>query len=151
MASFNKVILMGRLTANPELKQTPSGAAVTTFTLAVDRKYNKGEEKQCDFITIVAWKQSAEFICKYFGKGQAILVCGELQTRTWKDKDGNNRYATEVVANEVNFCETKKEAEGNNAPSNQSGSQSKFEPNTYIPQAYTQQSFDNVKDEDLPF
>lgn len=151
MASFNKVILMGRLTANPELKQTPNGAAVTTFTLAVDRKYNKGEEKQCDFITIVAWKQTAEFICKYFGKGQAILVCGELQTRTWKDKDGNNRYATEVVASEVNFCETKKEAEGNNTPSNLSGSTGKFEPNTYIPQAYTGQSFDNVKDEDLPF
>jgi single-strand DNA-binding protein len=152
MASFNKVILMGRLTANPEQKQTPSGVAVTSFTLAVDRKYNNGEEKQCDFITIVAWRQTAEFICKYFGKGQAILVCGELQTRTWKDKDGNNRYATEVVASEVNFCETKKEAEGNNTtPQGQSVSQGKSVPNTYIPQAYTQPSFDNVKDEDLPF
>jgi single-strand DNA-binding protein len=136
MASFNKVILMGRLTANPELKQTPSGAAVTSFTLAVDRRYNKGEEKQCDFITIVAWKQTAEFICKYFGKGQAILVCGELQTRTWKDQSGNNRYATEVVANEVNFCEGKKEAEGNNTPNNQSGSQSKNAPAPYIPESY---------------
>lgn len=136
MASFNKVILMGRLTANPELKTTPNGAAVTSFTLAVDRRYNKGEDKQCDFITIVAWKQTAEFICKYFGKGQAILVCGELQTRTWKDQSGNNRYATEVVANEANFCEGKKEAEGNNTPSNQSGSQSKNSPAPYIPESY---------------
>ena len=142
--AFNKVILMGRLTANPELKQTPSGAAVTTFTLAVDRKYNKGEEKQCDFITIVAWKQTAEFICKYFGKGQAILVCGELQTRTWKDQSGNNRYATEVVANEANFCEGKKEAEGNNAtPSNKTASVGKNEPAPYIPQSYL--------GDDLPF
>ena len=148
MASFNKVILMGRLTADPELKQTPNGAAVTTFTLAVDRRF--GENKQCDFITIVAWKQTAEFICKYFGKGQAILVCGELQTRTWKDQSGNNRYATEVVANEANFCEGEKEAEGNNT-ANQSGSKGKFEPNTYIPQAYTQPTFDTAKDEDLPF
>lgn len=151
MASFNKVILMGRLTADPELKQTPSGAAVTTFTLAVDRRFSNGENKQCDFITIVAWKQTAEFISKYFGKGQAMLVCGELQTRTWKDKDGNNRYATEVVASEVNFCEGKKEAEGNSTPNNKNGSTGKFEASTYIPQAYTQPSFDNVKDEDLPF
>jgi single-strand DNA-binding protein len=151
MASFNKVILMGRLTADPELKQTPSGVSVTTFTLAVDRKYNKGEEKQCDFITIASWRQTAEFICKHFGKGQAMLVCGELQTRTWKDKDGNTRYATEVVASEVNFCEGKKEAEGNNTSHNQSGSTGKFEPNTYIPQAYTQPTFDTAKDEDLPF
>lgn len=151
MASFNKVILMGRLTADPELKQTPSGAAVTTFTLAVDRRFNKGDEKQCDFITIVAWKQTAEFISKFFKKGQAMLVCGELQTRTWKDKDGNNRYATEVVASEATFCEGKKEAEGNYTPNNKNGSTGKFEASTYIPQAYTQPSFDNVKDEDLPF
>lgn len=140
MASFNKVILMGRLTSAPELKQTPSGASVTSFTLAVDRKYNKGDEKQCDFVTIVAWKQTAEFICKYFGKGQAMLVCGELQTRSWKDSNGNNRYATEVKADEVNFCETKKEAEGNSSTNNQSGSQGKFEPATFIPVG-----------EDLPF
>jgi single-strand DNA-binding protein len=152
MASFNKVILMGRLTADPELKQTPSGAAVTTFTLAVDRRFSNGENKQCDFITIVAWRQTAEFICKHFGKGQAMLVCGELQTRSWKDKDGNNRYATEVKADEVNFCETKKEAEGNSPSQNKHGSQGKFTPPTYIPDAYKQPSFEDLKpDEDLPF
>lgn len=110
--AFNKVILMGRLTADPELKQTQSGTVVTSFSLAVDRKYNKDEEKKCDFITVVAWKQTAEFICKYFKKGSAILLCGELQTRSWKDNQGNTRYATEVVANEVSFCESKNNSEG---------------------------------------
>ena len=112
MASFNKVILMGRLTADPELKQTQSGLAVTSFNLAVDRKGKTGEDKQCDFISIVAWRQTAEFICRYFKKGQAILVCGELQTRSWQDNNGNKRYATEVVASEASFCEAKKDGEG---------------------------------------
>lgn len=151
--AFNKVILMGRLTANPELKQTQGGTTVTSFNLAVDRRYNKeGEEKQCDFITIVAWRATAEFICKYFGKGQAILVCGELQTRSWEDQQGNKRYATEVVANEVSFCEAKKNSEGNNTSPSQNSSQGKFEPPAYIPDAYTQPNFENVEsDDDLPF
>lgn len=152
--AFNKVILMGRLTADPELKQTQSGTAVTSFSLAVDRKYNKDEEKKCDFITIVAWKQTAEFICKYFKKGSAILLCGELQTRSWKDNQGNTRYATEVVANEVSFCEGKNNSEGNSAASSQNGSQGRY--GGYIPQAYTNPNavntnFEDVKDDDLPF
>lgn len=106
--SFNKCILMGRLVANPELKKTQNGVAVTTFTLAVDRKYNKEGEKKSDFITIVAWRQTAEFICRFFLRGSAILVCGELQTRNWTDDNGNKRYATEVVASEVSFAESKK-------------------------------------------
>lgn len=133
MASFNKVILMGRLTAAPELKQTQNGKSVTSFNLAVDRK---GKDTPCDFFTIVAWNQTAEFICKYFGKGQAILVCGELQTRSWTDNNGNKRTATEVLANEVTFCESKKESESNNAP--------------YNPYAQTP-NFDKAKDDDLPF
>lgn len=142
MASFNKVILMGRLTADPELKQTGSGVPVTNFTIAVDRKYNNGNERQTDFPTIIAWRKTAEFICKYFKKGSAILVEGELQTRSWQDNNGSKRFATEVVASEVNFCEAKKEAEGNNtASNNQAPSTPKFEP--YIPDAY--------KGEDLPF
>ena len=146
--AFNKVILMGRLTADPELKQTQSGTSVTSFSLAVDRRYNKDEEKKCDFITIVAWKQTAEFICNYFKKGSAILICGELQTRSWKDTQGNNRYATEVLATEVSFCEAKNNSEGNSSPKAQNGSQSNY---GYVPQAYTQPNFDNVKDADLPF
>lgn len=151
MASFNKVILMGRLTAAPELKQTQSGTAVTSFSLAVDRRYSKDEEKKCDFITIVAWRQTAEFICRYFGKGQAILVCGELQTRSWDD-NGQKRYATEVVASEVYFCESKKDSEGTSPPNNQNGSQSNFKPSPYVPEAYTQPNFEAVdNDPDLPF
>ena len=147
--AFNKVILMGRLTADPELKQTQSGTAVTSFSLAVDRRYNKDEEKKCDFITVVAWKQTAEFICKYFKKGSAILLCGELQTRSWEDNNGNKRYATEVMANEVSFCEAKNNSEGNTSPNAHNGSQSNF---GYIPQAYTQPNFEGAaSDEDLPF
>jgi single-strand DNA-binding protein len=142
MASFNKVILMGRLCADPELKQTQSGVAATSFTIAVDRRVNK----QCDFITVVAWRQTAEFICRYFKKGQAILVCGELQTRSWTDNNGNKRSATEVVAAEATFCEAKKETEGNNTPAKQNGSPA------YIPDAYKQAKFDEIKDDaDLPF
>lgn len=117
MASFNKVILMGRLTAHPELKQTTSGTTVTSFTLAVDRRFTKeGQEKQTDFITVVAWKTTAEFICKYFKKGQAMLVLGELQVRSWEDNNGGKRYATEVVASEVTFCEAKERAESTSTP-----------------------------------
>lgn len=143
MASFNKAILMGRLTATPELKQTQSGVPVTSFALAVDRK---GKDSLCDFITVVAWRQTAEFICKYFGKGQAILVCGELQTRSWTDGQGNKRTATEVVASEVSFCEAKKSAETNSHTHNQNGSQGKFEPPAFAPK------FEEVpSDSDLPF
>lgn len=111
MASFNKVILMGRLTAAPELKQTGNGVSVTSFTLAVDRKYQKDTEKKADFITVVAWRQKAEFICKYFGKGSAIAIDGKLQTRSWEDSDGKKRYATEVVVEDVDFAESKKSSE----------------------------------------
>ncbi len=145
--AFNKVILMGRLTADPELKQSQSGTSVTSFSLAVDRRYTKeGQEKQADFITIVAWRQTAEFVCRYFGKGSAMLVCGELQTRSWTDQQGNKRYATEVVASEVSFCEAKKNSEGSSPANNQNGSPA------YVPDAYTQPSFESVgADEDLPF
>lgn len=150
--AFNKVILMGRLTADPELKQTATGVAVTSFSLAVDRKYNKGEEKQCDFVTIVAWKQTAEFICRYFKKGQAMLVCGELQTRTWTDQNGNKRHATEVLASEATFCESKKETEGYSSPTAHNASQSKFEPPAYMPDSYKQPKFEDIhSDEGLPF
>ena len=144
MASFNKVILMGRLTADPELKQSSSGTSVTSFNLAVDRRYNKDEEKKCDFITIVAWRATAEFICKHFGKGQAILVCGELQTRTWEDKQGNKRYATEVIANEVSFCESKSNSETNSSYAPSYASQSNF--------GGSQPNFEDIGlDEGLPF
>lgn len=101
MASFNKVILIGNMTADPELKQTQSGTSVCTFSIAVNRKMAKNNE--CDFINIVTWRQQAEFVSRYFKKGIPILVCGQLQTRTWTDNQGQKSYATEVVADEIAF------------------------------------------------
>lgn len=153
--SFNKVILMGRITADPEIKQSASGVAVTSFSLAVDRRLSKDGERKCDFITIVAWRQTAEFICKYFDKGSAMLVCGELQTRSWEDGNGNKRYATEVVASEVTFCEAKRDSEGNNASQNQNATESDLGVSQFIPEAYrpqgAQRFVDINTDEGLPF
>lgn len=101
---INRVILMGRLTGNPELKTTPNGVSVTSFSLAVDRSYVKnGEERKADFINIVAWRNTAEFVCRYFGKGSLIALEGQLQSRTYQAKDGSNRSVVEVVADNVSF------------------------------------------------
>jgi single-strand DNA-binding protein len=111
---LNVIALMGRLVANPELKQTQSGIAVTSFTIACDRSYCKaGQERQTDWIDCVAWRSSAEFISRYFGKGQLIAVQGELQTRNYTDRDGNKRKATEVVVSQAHFAESKKESSNN--------------------------------------
>lgn len=105
---FNLVVLTGRLTHDAELKTTPSGVSVTSFNIAVDRKGKQGEDRQTDFITIVAWRQTAEFVTKYFQKGSMIGIEGSIQTRKYTDKDGNNRTAFEVVASNVQFMESKK-------------------------------------------
>lgn len=105
---FNLVVLTGRLTADPELKTTPNGISVTSFSIAVNRNYRAGEEQQTDFINIVAWRQTAEFITKYFQKGSMIGIEGSIQTRKYQDKNGNNRTAFEVVANNAQFVESKK-------------------------------------------
>ncbi len=105
---MNTVILMGRLVRDPELRQTPGGVMTSSFTLAVDRGYtSQNGERQADFINCVAWRQTAEFIFHYFKKGQMIAVEGSIQTRSWKDNDGNNRYATEVVVSRAHFCGSK--------------------------------------------
>lgn len=102
---LNVVALMGRLVADPELKTTQSGNSVCTFRVAVDRSYvQQGEERQADFITVTAWRKTAEFVSKYFQKGSMISVQGRLETRQYQDKNGNNRTATEVLAAEVGFC-----------------------------------------------
>ena len=111
---MNTVILMGRLTADPELKHTANDTAVTSFSIAVDRPMSK--EKTADFINISAWRKTAEFITKYFHKGSMIAIQGSLQTRRYEDKDGNKRTAYEVVANNVEFCGSKNENSGNSAP-----------------------------------
>ena len=101
---MNKTMLMGRLTADPELKTTPNGVSTTSFTLAVQRDFAKqGEERQTDFIDCVAWRNTAEFICKYFRKGSMIALCGQLRTRTYTNKDGNHRKAYEVIVENAYF------------------------------------------------
>ena len=107
---FNLVVLTGRLTADPELKTTPNGYSVTTFSIAVNRRYRAGEVSQADFINIVAWRQTAEFVTRYFKKGSMIGIEGSIQTRKYTDKNGNNRTAFEVVANNVQFVESKRDA-----------------------------------------
>ena len=141
MASFNKVILIGNLCADPELKQTPSGVGVTSFPLAVGRrKAAKEKEPQTDFITIVAWRSTAEFICKYFQKGKSILIVGALQTRNWTDQNGQKRYVTEVMAEEAYFVEKKADA---------SAVESASVP--YASGSDTPQFLEMTSDDDLPF
>ena len=117
---MNQVVLMGRLTRDPELRHTQSGTAVASFTLAVDRGYasRDGGDRQTDFIDCVAWRNTAEFVSKYFVKGQMAAVTGRLQIRDWTDRDGNKRRSAEVVVDNVYFTESKKsrEAAGYNAP-----------------------------------
>lgn len=111
---INNVTLLGRLTAAPELKATASGTSVTTFCIAIDRRYQpKDGEKQTDFINCVAWRSTAEFIAKYFSKGDMIAVTGEIQTRNFEDKNGNKRTAVEVIIAQASFCGGKNG--GNNA------------------------------------
>ena len=107
---LNKAILMGRLVADPELRRTQSGVAVVSFRIAVDRNYKSADESQqsADFIDVVAWRGTAEFVSKWFSKGKMIVVVGSIQSRNWTDKDGNKRYSVEVVAEEVQFGESKK-------------------------------------------
>ena len=136
---INSVVLMGRLTAAPELKKTQSGLSVTTFSIAVDRNYRR-EERQTDFINIVAWRQTAEFICNYFKKGQMIAVEGSIQTRNYEDRNGNKRTAFEVVDNNVSFCGEKRD----------SGSAADNEPAAYS--NATESDFTEFSgDDDLPF
>lgn len=107
---LNHIVLMGRLTKDPELRRTGSGIAVTSFTLAVDRDFkDQNGEKQTDFIDCVAWRSGAEFVSKYFSKGRMAVVSGSLQIRKWQDKEGNNRYRAEVVADNVYFADSKRD------------------------------------------
>lgn len=141
--NLNKAILAGRLTADIELKQTPSGVSVCSFGLAVNRKYSKDNEQQTDFINCQAWRGTAEFISKYFKKGSAICIVGSIQTRTWTDQNGNKRYATEVVVDEAMFVDGKNDTQATETAGGGS----------YIPDAYkssVQPNFEDL-DEDLPF
>lgn len=105
---LNITILMGRLVTDPELKHTPNDIAVASFSIAVERSYKSGNERQTDFIDIVAWRSTAEFICEYFRKGQMIAIHGSIQTGTYKDKEGNTRKTFEVLADTAHFADSKK-------------------------------------------
>lgn len=111
---LNHIVIMGRLTRDPELRRTQSGVAVTTITVAVDRDFQSrdSQEKQTDFIDVVAWRQTAEFVSKYFSKGKMIVVEGALQSRKWQDKNGQNRVSWEIQANNVYFGESKRDNQG---------------------------------------
>ncbi len=147
MASFNKIILVGNMTSDPELKKTPNGVSVTSFSIAVSRRFVKqGEQPQADFINIVAWRQTAEFIARYFNKGKPILICGQLQTRSFTDQNGQKRYVTEVVADEATFVENKGAGGGNSAPA----SFGNGAPPTYSPG--DDSNFEELSsDDELPF
>lgn len=153
--NFNKVILGGRLTADPELRSTPNGVTVTSFSVAVSRRYSSANgEQQADFINCVAWRTTAEFITKYFRKGSSICVVGSLQTRTWTDQNGQKRYSTEVQVDEAMFVDSKSEN-----PASRAGSPAAV---PYTPQSYGGASYAGTADsapkfeemsneDDLPF
>ena len=154
--NLNKVVLAGRLTSDPELKQTQSGVSVTSFSIAINRRFSSRNseqaEQQTDFINVVAWRQTAEFITKYFRKGSAICVTGSIQTRSWQDQQGQKRYATEVVIDDAMFVDSRNES--NNA----GGAQGSYVPDAYnaTPSYSSNQStapnFEELNtDDDLPF
>lgn len=147
MANFNlnKSILGGRLTADPELKQTASGISACTFTIAVNRRYAKDGQQEADFINCQAWRQTAEFICRYFKKGSSICIAGAIQTRSWTDSNGQKRYATEVVADEAYFVDGK-----NDAQQAEPASTGAYIPDAYNPQKDTK--FETISaGGDMPF
>lgn len=132
--SINKVILMGRLTSDPELRQTPNGVSTCQFTVAITRNYQgQNGERQSDFITVVAWRQTAEFVCRYFTKGRLILVEGELRTRTYDDKryPDVRHYVTEVYADTVSFGETKSSTGGQGGGYQQGGYNNNYQQNNF--------------------
>ena len=165
---MNKVILVGNLARDPELRQTPQGVSVARFTVAVSRRYSRDNQQQTDFISCVAWRNTAEFLCRYFTKGSGIQLCGSIQTRSWDGQDGQRHYATEVVADEISFNGPKSSNQssgGNSQPSfgNQSASsyQNSSEPQS-APQIGGSNGFDGDFDamgfadldgseDDLPF
>ena len=141
--NFNKLIMGGRLTADPELKTTQSGITVTTFTVAVNRKHGKGDDQKADFFNVKAWRETAEIVVKYFKKASTICFVGRIQNRNWTDDNGQKHYATEIVADEVFFVDSKSESTAN--------------PGEHIPGSYTSTPAEAPKfeeidtDEDFPF
>lgn len=159
--NFNKVIIGGRLTGDPELKTTPSGVSVTSFSVAVNRRFGSknGEEQQADFFTVTAWRQTAEFITRYFRKASSICIEGTLQTRNWVDQNGVKHYATEIVADNAYFVDAKSESpaavQQAAAMYAQPATAPSYMPGGYSDGAYQNQAapkFEEISDdEELPF
>ena len=158
--NLNKVILAGRLTADPELKQTPSGVSLVTFSLAVNRRFpsrdGQGQQPEADFFRITAWRNTAEFIAKYFRKGSAICICGSIQNRSWTDQNGQKRYMTDIIAEEANFVESRNAQDS--MPGMGMGMPSMGTPDAFSAPAYSSPvqssapKFEEIKtDDDLPF
>ena len=151
---MNKVVLLGRLAADPELRQTGTGISVTSFSIAVDRPYIKGNERQTDWIDIVAWRNTAEFVCKYFQKGSPIIVEGSIQTRNWEDKAGQKRKSVEIIADSIEFVPRTKDS--SSSFRDNGGERPEFappiaEPAPVVYSAGEAEDFTVVDDEDLPF
>ena len=146
--NLNKVILAGRLVADPELKKTANtDSSVCSFTVAVNRRYSKaGEQPQTDFIDCVAWRQQAEFLSRYFRKGSSVCVVGSLQKRQWTDQQGQKRYTTEVIADEINFVDAKGEG-----PSRDFSPEAAPQTPAYSTAPAEMTQFEEADDDDLPF
>lgn len=154
MPSLNKVVLIGHMCADPELKKTPSGVSVTSFAIGVQRRFKDADgQYQSDFINIVAWRQTAEFICQYFKKGKPIIICGSIQTRSYTDQNGNKRYITEVIADEAGFASSASDAApAQEKPKAQTPGAGVQEAAKIAAQQPVQPHFEEVSgDEDLPF
>ncbi len=146
---LNNAVIMGRLVADPELRTTGSGISVSSFTVAVDRRFTRqGEDRQADFIDIIAWRQTAEFVCKYFRKGSMIAIQGYIQTRMYEDKNGNKRKAVEIVADNVSFCGSK--AESNTGSFSREDSYAAAQPAPSYSTA-DEGDFKEIPEDDLPF
>ncbi len=149
--NFNKVILGGRLTADPELKQTTSGVAVVSFKIAVNRRFTSkdSQQQEADFFNVTAWRSTAEFVSRYFRKGSAICVVGSIQNRSYTDQQGQKRYMTDIVADEVQFVDSRSDSSA--------GGQGQYTPDSYAPSYSNAPSaatprFEEIKgDDDLPF
>ena len=155
--NLNKVILAGRLVADPELKQTPGGANVVSIRMAVNRRFQSRDTQQqneADFFNVTAWQNTAEFIAKYFRKGSAICICGRIQNRTWVDQNGQKRYMTDIIAEEANFVESRNAQDGMPGM----GMSGMGAPDSFSTPAYSSPvqssapKFEEIKtDDDLPF
>lgn len=150
---LNHIVIMGRLTRDPELRRTQSGTAVCTITLAVDRDFSSGDEKQTDFIDVVAWQQRAEFVSKYLSKGRMVVAEGSLQSRKWQDKNGQNRTSWEVRASNFYFADSRRDSDGggNSYGGGYGAAPGGYEP-SYQSGGYGADNFSEIEEDgELPF